>query len=209
MIPPMASEPVSPINTLAPVTFSPRAVAVIKQRKTRVQSWFLDLNLILSYWDGGKQRAFHHTAPINALYGLHEALLILKEEGIDNAWLRHQYHHAALRAGLEAMGLSYLVAEGSRLPQLNTVTIPLGVEDTLVRRKLLQEYSLEIGAGLGAMAGRIWRIGLMGYGCNRRNVLMCLGALDAVLTDMQAPIHSGAAVAAALTSYSDNIHGFS
>jgi len=194
---------------LSPVTFSPRAVAVIKQRKTRVQSWFLDLNLILGYWEGGKQRTFHHTAPINALYGLHEALLILKQEGIENAWLRHQRHHAALRAGLEAMGLSYLVAEGSRLPQLNTVAIPAGVEDALIRRRLLQEYSLEIGAGLGAMAGRIWRVGLMGYGCNRRNVLTCLGALDAVLSDMQAPIHSGAAVAAALNSYSENINGSS
>jgi alanine-glyoxylate transaminase/serine-glyoxylate transaminase/serine-pyruvate transaminase len=186
---------------LSPVTFSPRAVAVIKQRKTRVQSWFLDLNLILSYWDGGKQRAFHHTAPINALYGLHEALLILQEEGIENAWHRHQRHHAALRAGLEAMGLSYLVAENSRLPQLNAVVIPDGVDDAGIRRRLLDEYSLEIGAGLGAMAGRIWRIGLMGYACNRRNVLLCLGALDAMLTEMQAPVHSGAAVAAAMQAY--------
>ena len=188
---------------LSPVTFSDRAVAAIKARKTRVQSWFLDLNLILGYWDGGKKRAFHHTAPINALYGLHEALLILKEEGIENAWLRHRRHHEALRAGLEAMGLTYLVAESSRLPQLNAVVIPETVDDAVVRRRLLDEYSLEIGAGLGPMAGRIWRIGLMGYGCNRRNVLLCLGALDAVLSDIHAPIHTSAAVAAALTVYSD------
>lgn len=186
---------------LAPVTFSDRAIAAIKARKTRVQSWFLDLNLILGYWDGGKKRAFHHTAPINAMYGLHEALLILKEEGIENAWLRHRHHHEALRAGLEAMGLAYLVPESSRLPQLNAVQIPETVDDGAVRRRLLDEYSLEIGAGLGDMAGRIWRIGLMGYGCNRRNVLLCLGALDAVLTDMQAPIHRGTAVPAALKTY--------
>lgn len=186
---------------LSPVTFSERAVAAIKQRNTRVQSWFMDLNLILGYWDGGKQRAFHHTAPINALYGLHEALLILKEEGIENAWHRHRHHHEVLRAGLEAMGLAYLVTEASRLPQLNAVLIPEGVEDALVRRRLLDEYSLEIGAGLGNMAGRIWRIGLMGYACNRKNVLMCLGALDAVLSDMQAPIHSGTGVAAAFKAY--------
>ena len=188
---------------LSPVTFSERAVAAIKGRKTRVQSWFLDLNLILTYWGGGNKRAFHHTAPINALYGLHEALLILREEGIENAWLRHRRHHEALRAGLEAMGLSYLVAEMSRLPQLNAVVIPESVDDATVRRRLLEEYSLEIGAGLGNMAGKIWRIGLMGYGCNRRNVLSCLGALDAVLTDMQAPIHGGAAVTAAMQIYGD------
>ena len=186
---------------LSPVTFSDRAVAAIKARKTRVQSWFLDLNLILGYWDGGKKRAFHHTAPINAMYGLHEALLMLREEGIENAWHRHRHHHEALRAGLEAMGLTYLVAEASRLPQLNAVQIPEAVDDGAVRKRLLDEYSLEIGAGLGAMAGRIWRIGLMGYGCNRRNVLQCLGALEAVLTDMQAPIHSGAAVAGAMQVY--------
>ena len=188
---------------LAPVTFSERAVAAIKQRKTRVQSWFMDLNLILGYWEGGTQRTFHHTAPINALYGLHEALLILKEEGIENAWLRHQRHHTALRAGLEAMGLHYLVAKPARLPQLNAVRVPEGVDDAVVRGRLLQEYSLEIGAGLGGMAGRIWRIGLMGHACNRRNVLLCLGALDAVLTGMQAPIRSGAAVAAAMKAYGE------
>ena len=186
---------------LSPVTFSPRAVNAIKQRSTRVQSWFLDLNLILTYWEGGNQRAFHHTAPINAMYGLHEALLVLKEEGIDNAWHRHRQNHVALRAGLEAMGLNYLVDEAARLPQLNSVVIPEGVDDAAVRRRLLQEYSLEIGAGLGAMAGKIWRIGLMGYASNRRNVLFCLGALDAVLTDMHAPIQSGTGVSAALSAY--------
>ena len=186
---------------LSPLTFSKRAVDVVRNRKTRVQSWFLDLNLVLGYWDGGKQRTFHHTAPINALYGLHEALSMVKEEGIENAWQRHQRHHLVLRAGIEAMGLTYLVDEPSRLAQLNAVLVPDGVDEAAVRRRLLDEYNLEIGAGLGNLAGRIWRIGLMGYGCNRRNVLMCLGALDAILSDMQAPINSGTAVQAALDVY--------
>jgi len=186
---------------LSPVTFSERAVAAVKNRKTPVQSWFMDLNLVLGYWGGGGKRAYHHTAPINALYGLHEALVILHEEGIEQAWERHRVNHLALRAGIEAMGLSFVVDEASRLPQLNAVSIPEGVDDARVRARLLNEYDLEIGAGLGPMAGRIWRIGLMGYASNRRNVLLCLGALDAVLSDMGAPIHSGVAVGAAMKAY--------
>jgi len=135
---------------LSPVTFSDAAIERIKNRKTTVQSWFMDLNLVLGYWGGGAKRAYHHTAPINALYGLHESLLILKEEGIENAWQRHQHNHEALRAGM------------------------------------------------GPLAGRIWRIGLMGYASNQKNVLLCLGALDAVLSDMKAPIRSGVAVGAAM-----------
>jgi alanine-glyoxylate transaminase/serine-glyoxylate transaminase/serine-pyruvate transaminase len=183
---------------LSPVTFSERAVAAVRQRKTPVQSWFMDLNLVLGYWGGGGKRAYHHTAPVNALYGLHEALVILQEEGIEQAWQRHLRHHLALRAGIEAMGLSFVVDEASRLPQLNAVAIPEGVDDATVRARLLNEYSLEIGAGLGPMAGKIWRIGLMGYASNRRNVLLCLGALDAVLADMGAPIERGVAVEAAM-----------
>ena len=186
---------------LSPITFSQRAVEVVKQRKKKVQSWFLDFNLILEYWDGGAQRSYHHTAPINALYGLHEALVILQEEGLENAWQRHNHNHRALRAGIEAMGLSFVVEEAYRLPQLNSVTIPEGIPDAVVRKRLLNEYSLEIGAGLGVMAGKIWRIGLMGYASNRKNVLLCLGALDAILTDMKAPIRSGVAVAAAMVVY--------
>jgi alanine-glyoxylate transaminase / serine-glyoxylate transaminase / serine-pyruvate transaminase len=186
---------------LSPVTFSERAVAAVKSRKTRVQSWFMDLNLVLGYWGGGGKRAYHHTAPINALYGLHEALVILHDEGIEQAWERHRVNHLALRAGIEAMGLSFVVDEASRLPQLNAVSIPQGVDDATVRARLLNEYDLEIGAGLGPMAGKIWRIGLMGYASNRRNVLLCLGALDAVLSDMGAPIHSGVAVGAAMKAY--------
>ncbi len=182
---------------LSPVTFSDRAVEFVKQRKSTVQSWFLDLNLVLGYWGGGAKRAYHHTAPINTLYALHEALVILQEEGIENAWQRHQDNHQALRAGIEAMGLSFVVKENDRLPQLNAVSIPKGVDDAAVRSRLLEDYSLEIGAGLGPMAGKIWRIGLMGHASNKRNVLFCLGALDAVLSEMGAEIKSGVAVAAA------------
>jgi alanine-glyoxylate transaminase / serine-glyoxylate transaminase / serine-pyruvate transaminase len=183
---------------LSPVTFSERAVEAVRNRKSRVQSWFLDLNLVLGYWGGGGMRAYHHTAPVNTLYGLHEALVVLEEEGIENSWQRHQSNHMALRAGIEAMGLSFVVDEAERLPQLNSVSIPEGVDDATVRSRLLNEYSLEIGAGLGPMAGKIWRIGLMGFASNSKNVLFCLGALDAVLSDMRAPIKGGTAVEAAM-----------
>ncbi len=188
---------------LSPVSFNERAVEKIKNRKSTVQSWFLDLNLVMAYWGdgGGGARSYHHTAPINALYGLHEALVMLEEEGLEAAWQRHSYHHQALRAGIEAMGLGFVVPEGDRLPQLNAVTIPDGVVDADVRKQLLADYNLEIGAGLGALAGKVWRIGLMGYACNKKNVLFCLGALDAVLGGMTDKINKGAAVAAALAFY--------
>jgi len=188
------------IPGISPVTFSERATAAIENRSTKVQSWFLDLNLVMGYWggDGGKKRAYHHTAPINPLYALHEALVIVQEEGLESAWQRHAHMHEALKAGIEAMGLSFFVDEAHRLPQLNSVTIPNGVDEAEVRSRLLEQYNLEIGAGLGPMAGKIWRIGLMGHSANATNVLNCLGALDAVLTDMGADITSGKAVPAAM-----------
>jgi alanine-glyoxylate transaminase/serine-glyoxylate transaminase/serine-pyruvate transaminase len=186
---------------LSPVTFNQRALDVVTTRRQRVQSWFMDLNLVLGYWGGGAKRSYHHTAPVNTLYALHEALVILKDEGIENSWTRHRRHHEALRAGLEAMGLDFVVPEAERLPQLNAVSVPAGVDEAAVRAALLAEYNLEIGAGLGAMAGKIWRIGLMGYACNRTNVLFCLAALDAVLSGMKASISSGVAVDAARTVY--------
>ncbi len=182
---------------LSPVSFSERAAEVIRNRKHKVQSWFLDLNLVMGYWGSGAKRAYHHTAPINNLYGLHEALVMLKEEGLENAWARHEKHHQALRAGLEAMGLTFVVKEGDRLPQLNAVTIPEGIDDATVRGRLLKEFNLEIGAGLGALAGKVWRIGLMGHACNARNVRYCLMALEAVLADMGADINTGVALPAA------------
>ena len=187
---------------LSPISFSERALEKVKARKTPVQSWFMDLNLVMGYWGSGAKRAYHHTAPINALYALHESLVILKEEGIENSWKRHTDNHMALRAGIEAMGLEFIVKEGDRLPQLNAVTIPDGVDEAAVRAQLLQRYSLEIGAGLGALAGKVWRIGLMGYASNQKNVLFCLGALDSVLTEMGAGINSGQAVKAAMQEYS-------
>lgn len=166
---------------LSPVTFSERAVAKIKGRRNPVQSWFLDLNLVMGYWGSANKRAYHHTAPINSLYGLHEALVILKEEGLENSWARHEKTHQTFRAGIEALGLSFKVKESDRLPQLNAITVPEGVDEAEVRKRLLNEYNLEIGAGLGSLAGKIWRIGLMGYACNSKNVLYCLGALKEIL----------------------------
>ena len=182
---------------LSPVSFNEAAIAKIKGRKSKVQSWFLDLNLVMGYWGEGAKRAYHHTAPINALYALHEALVILQEEGIEQAWERHQSNHLVLRAGLEAMGLELIVDENDRLPQLNSVSVPEGVDEAAVRSRLLNEFNLEIGAGLGSLAGKVWRIGLMGYASNIKNVLFCLGALDTVLSEMGAPINQGVAVAAA------------
>ena len=181
---------------LSPVSISPAAQEKIRNRKTPVQSWFLDLNLVMGYWGEGAKRAYHHTAPINPLYALHEALVMLKEEGLTQSWERHQQNHESLKAGLEAMGLTFLVDKEYRLPQLNAVTIPEGVDEAEVRKRLLNEYGLEIGAGLGALAGKVWRIGLMGYSSNPKNVLFCLSALDKILTDLQAPINQGAALAA-------------
>ena len=183
---------------LSPISFSERAVEKIKTRKTKVASWFLDLNLVMGYWGGTAKRTYHHTAPINALYGLHEALVMLKEEGLEASWARHEKTHRALRAGVEAMGLKFIVPETQRLPQLNAISVPPGVDDAVVRQRLLQDYNLEIGAGLGALAGKIFRVGLMGHGSNIKNVLLCLGALEKVLLDMGAPIQRGAVEAAAL-----------
>ncbi|MDX1698535.1 MAG: alanine--glyoxylate aminotransferase family protein, partial [Thiohalobacterales bacterium] len=140
---------------LSPVTFSSRAVDVITGRKSKVQSWFLDLNLVLGYWGGGGKRTYHHTAPVNTLYALHEALVIVQEEGLENSWARHEANHRALRAGFEAMGLKFAVPEAERLPQLNAITVPEGVDEAAVRSILLKEYNHEIGAGLGAIGGTI------------------------------------------------------
>lgn len=166
---------------LSPVSFNERAIEAIKNRKTKVQSWFMDLNLVMGYWGGGAKRAYHHTAPVNNLYGLHESLVILEEEGLENAWARHERLHQALKTGLEEMGIGFVVKEGDRLPQLNAVYIPDGVDDAKVRTTLLNDYNLEIGAGLGTLAGKVWRIGLMGHACSQKNVDYCLNSLKEVL----------------------------
>ena len=179
---------------ISPVSFNEAALDKVHNRSHKVQSWFLDLNLVMGYWGGEGKRTYHHTAPVNAMYALHEALLMLHEEGLENAWARHRKLHLALKAGLESMGLALIVPEDERLPQLNTVTIPVGVDDAAVRTRLLREFNLELGAGLGALAGKVWRIGLMGHSCRAENVLLCVGALEAVLSDMGASIERGAAL---------------
>jgi len=182
---------------LSPVSFSDAAVERIKARKQKVQSWFLDLNLVMGYWGAGAKRAYHHTAPINPLYALHEALVLVEEEGLENAWQRHEDNHQILKAGIEAMGIQFLVDEKDRLPQLNTVLVPEGIDEAAVRQRLLNTYNLEIGAGLGALAGKVWRIGLMGHASNINNILLCLNALEATLSDMGYSLDVGAAAKAA------------
>ena len=166
---------------LSPVSFSDKAINKFTHRKTPVTSWFLDLNLVMGYWGKGAKRAYHHTAPVNTLYGLHESLVMLTEEGLENSWSRHKENHLLLKAGLSELGISYLVDESSRLPQLNSVFIPEGSDDAQVRSSLINDFNIEIGAGLGDLAGKIWRIGLMGHTSRKENVELCLKALKEVL----------------------------
>jgi|TARA_B110000879_G_scaffold155120_1_gene200530 alanine-glyoxylate transaminase/serine-glyoxylate transaminase/serine-pyruvate transaminase len=186
---------------LSPVSFSEQAAEVIRQRKSQVQSWFLDLNLVMGYWGGDSKRAYHHTAPVNSLYALHESLVIVKEEGLENSWVRHARNHAAFAAGIEALGLGFVVDKEFRLPQLNTVSFPSTIDDAALRNALLTEYDLEIGSGLGSLAGKVWRIGLMGFASNQRNVLFCLSSLANVLSGLGHPCDATSAVAAANASY--------
>lgn len=178
---------------LAPVTFSPAAVAAIDKRKTKVQSWYLDMTLVRQYW--GQERFYHHTAPINMTYALREALRIICEEGLDARVKRHDLHHRSLRAGLAAIGIDYVPDHS--LATLNAIHIPAAVDDLAVRKRLLNEYGIEIGAGLGPFKGKAWRIGLMGHSSTRRNVTLCLAALEAILADADVKLDRGAAVAAA------------
>ncbi|MGD9856852.1 MAG: alanine--glyoxylate aminotransferase family protein, partial [Planctomycetaceae bacterium] len=187
---------------LAPVTFGPRAIEVIDQRKRKVASWYLDMTMVRNYWSD-KSRAYHHTAPINMNYGLHEALRIVLEEGLEARHARHRRNHLALRAGLEAIGVEFAVAEPYRLPMLNAVRIPAGVDDKAVRAQLLNEFGIEIGGGLGPLAGKTWRIGLMGETSTRRNVLLFLAALEACLNAQGHAASRGAGVAAANEVYAD------
>ena len=166
---------------LSPVSFSDKAINKFTHRKTPVTSWFLDLNLVMGYWGKGAKRAYHHTAPVNTLYGLHESLVMLTEEGLENSWSRHKENHLFLKAGLSELGISYLVDESSRLPQLNSIYIPEGSDDAKVRSSLINDFNIEIGAGLGDLAGKIWRIGLMGHTSRKENVELCLKALKEVL----------------------------
>ena len=166
---------------LSPVSFSDRAIDKLTNRKTPVTSWFLDLNLVMGYWGKGSKRAYHHTAPVNTLYGLHESLVMLAEEGVENSWSRHQQNHTLLRDGLNKLGINYLVDEASRLPQLNSVLIPQDQDDLEVRSSLLKNYNIDIGAGLGPLEGKIWRIGLMGYTSRKDNIEHLLSSLKDTL----------------------------
>lgn len=182
---------------LAPVSFSPAALAKMDARTTKVQSWYLDVSMLRAYW--GEERVYHHTAPINMTYALHEALRIVLEEGLKNRIARHKLNHDALRAGLQAMGLNYIPEHS--LTTLNAVHVPDGVDDLVVRKRLLGEYGIEIGAGLGPFKGKAWRIGLMGHSSTRRNVLLVLAALESLLLDQGADLKPGEAQQAASGVY--------
>ena len=184
---------------LSPVSFSQRAVDVILNRQTKVQSWYLDLTMLANYW--GSDRVYHHTAPINMSYGLHEAVRLILAEGLENCFARHRQNHLALKAGLAAIDIHYAAQEGHQLPMLNAVRIPTGVDDAAVRSALLNRFGIEIGAGLGAFKGKVWRIGLMGYGARPANVLLFLSALEQLLGEQGYSFESGASIAAANAVY--------
>lgn len=184
---------------LAPVSFSDRAIEAMRARKTRVQSWYLDLAILEKYW--GPERLYHHTAPITMIYALREGLRIVQEEGLDTRWARHMRNHLALKAGLTALGMRYTAAEGNQLPQLNAVRIPEGVDDLAGRKLLLDEFGIEVGGGLGEFKGKAWRIGLMGYNSRPGVVLHFLGALEQCLQRLGASLTPGAGVAAANAFY--------
>ena len=164
---------------LAPISFSPSAVAALDRRKTKVANWYLDMSMVRNYW--GEDRTYHHTAPVNALYGFHEGLRLILAEGLEARWARHKANHELLVAGLAELGLGLLPAPDYRLWSLNAVRIPEGVDDAAVRGRLLKEYHIEIGGGLGELKGKVWRVGLMGASSTRSNVITFLGALKAIL----------------------------
>jgi alanine-glyoxylate transaminase/serine-glyoxylate transaminase/serine-pyruvate transaminase len=165
---------------LSPISFSEAAVKVLDNRKTKVQSWFLDLTMVKNYWAGAK-RAYHHTAPISSVYALHEALNIVLEEGLEARWARHQEVHNYLRMQLEKRGFRFLVDEKYRLPNLNSVFLPEGYDELVLRNKLLNQYNIEVGGGLGAFAGKLWRVGIMGESATKNHVNMLVGALDELM----------------------------
>jgi len=185
---------------LAPFTLSPRALDAVRARKTKVQSWYLDAGMVADYWAEGK-RVYHHTAPITMVYALREALRLVCEEGLEPRFARHRRNAAALIAGFAALGAKPLSADGQRLPSLNAVIPPEGVDEAAVRKYLLAEHDIEIGGGLGPLAGKLWRIGLMGYGSSQTNVLAVLSAIEQGLRKQGKAVVPGAAASAALRAY--------
>ena len=184
---------------LSPITFSENAIKVLEERKTKVPGWYLDMSMVKKYW--GKERAYHHTAPISMIYALREALRLIFEEGLSKRFSRHELNHRALAAGLKAMGLDFLPLKEERLWMLNAVRVPEGVDDVRVRSKLLSDFSLEIGGGLGEFKGKLWRIGLMGESSTRANVLLFLTVLEQILAEEGFPPDRGAAADAASSVY--------
>jgi alanine-glyoxylate transaminase / serine-glyoxylate transaminase / serine-pyruvate transaminase len=182
---------------LSPFALSKRAQAAIAARKEKPRNWLYDIGLLMSYWGGEGGRTYHHTAPINALYGLHESLVALFEEGQQAAYVRHARMHEALAAGLEAAGLRFLVDPAHRLPQLNAVLVPEGVDEAAVRTHVLKAWDLEIGAGLGPLKGKVWRIGLMGASATPWHVRLCLTALCEALAAQGHKVDAAKALAAA------------
>ena len=181
---------------LSPIALSKGAQAAISGRKTKVRNWLLDFNLLMAYWGGEGGRTYHHTAPINALYGLHESLVALFEEGHQAVMVRHARTHEALAAGIEAAGLKFLVDPAHRLPQLNTVLVPDGIDEAAVRAYVLAKWDLELGAGLGPLKGKVWRIGLMGSSATPWHVRLCLTALCDALAAQGFKANATAALAA-------------
>lgn len=184
---------------LAPISLSPRAEEAMSRRKAKVQSWYLDLTMIRQYW--GSDRAYHHTAPITMTYALREGLRLVHEEGLDARWARHVRNHKALKAGLTALGFKYSAREGHQLPQLNAVYVPAGAEDLPIRKRLLTDFGIEIGGGLGDFKGKVWRIGLMGYNSKPSAVFTVLAALEQCLRGAGVKVSPGAGVGAAETVY--------
>jgi alanine-glyoxylate transaminase/serine-glyoxylate transaminase/serine-pyruvate transaminase len=184
---------------LSPLTFGARALEALRTRRSKVQSWYLDLSMIEKYW--GEERVYHHTAPISMNYALLEALRLVDEEGLEARWRRHERNHLALAAGLGALGLRLAAQEGHRLWTLNSVEIPDGVDDAAVRRTLLEEFGIEIGGGLGPLKGRTWRVGLMGESSTEANVLLLLSALERALPRFGARVVAGMGLAAAAQAY--------
>ena len=187
---------------LAPISFSPSAVEVLNNRKTKVRSWYLDLSMLSNYWS--EDRVYHHTAPINMTYALYEALRVILEEGLDNCFERHRKNHLALKAGLEALGFEYSADPHHQLPMLNAVKIPDGVEDAVIRNGLLNRFGIEIGGGLGAFKGKVWRIGIMGHAARQNNVLTFLAALEQLLDEHDFQFTPGSSIAAANITYATN-----
>ena len=164
---------------LSPISFSDKALAKVRARKTKVPNWYLDLTMIADYW--GRNRIYHHTAPVNMIYGLYQAALLILEEGLEKVFQRHREAHLALVGGLEDLGLKMLVDEPFRLPMLNTVCVPEGIDDGMVRSRLRNQFKIELGAGLGPFAGKAWRVGLMGHTARLENVSRFLAALKEAL----------------------------